>query len=43
LFQLPDVKDSEAMQRFFLKEIQLGEELLGQGKRLNLENGPLAL
>ncbi|XP_064623096.1 mitochondrial import receptor subunit TOM20 homolog [Lineus longissimus] len=30
--ELPDPRDNEAMQRFFLKEIQLGEELLGQGQ-----------
>uniref|UniRef100_A0A3Q2XSX5 Translocase of outer mitochondrial membrane 20b n=1 Tax=Hippocampus comes TaxID=109280 RepID=A0A3Q2XSX5_HIPCM len=29
--QLPDLKDSEAVQKFFLEEIQLGEELLAQG------------
>jgi len=28
---VPDFKDSEAMQRFFLQEIQLGEELLASG------------
>lgn len=30
-FQIPDLKDTEAMQRFFLQEVQLGEELLAQG------------
>lgn len=30
--QLPDLKDAEAVQKFFLEEIQLGEELLAQGK-----------
>jgi len=29
--QLPDLRDPEAMQRFFLQEVQQGEELLGQG------------
>uniref|UniRef100_A0A4W5PMY3 Translocase of outer mitochondrial membrane 20 n=1 Tax=Hucho hucho TaxID=62062 RepID=A0A4W5PMY3_9TELE len=28
---LPDLKDAEAVQKFFLEEIQLGEELLAQG------------
>ena len=32
LLQLPDLKDAEAVQKFFLEEIQLGEELLAQGK-----------
>ncbi|KAG2467161.1 ARI4B protein, partial [Polypterus senegalus] len=31
LFKLPDLKDGEAVQKFFLEEIQLGEELLAQG------------
>ncbi|XP_034722425.1 mitochondrial import receptor subunit TOM20 homolog [Etheostoma cragini] len=31
--KLPDLKDAEAVQKFFLEEIQLGEELLAQGKR----------
>ena len=31
LFKLPDLKDAEAVQKFFLEEIQLGEELLAQG------------
>lgn len=30
--KLPDLKDAEAVQKFFLEEIQLGEELLSQGK-----------
>lgn len=30
--QLPDLKDAEAVQKFFLEEIQHGEELLAQGK-----------
>uniref|UniRef100_T1JCP2 Mitochondrial import receptor subunit TOM20 homolog n=1 Tax=Strigamia maritima TaxID=126957 RepID=T1JCP2_STRMM len=34
--QIPDLKDHEAVQRFFLQEIQLGEELLAQD---DLENG----
>lgn len=29
--QIPDLKDTEAMQQFFLQEVQLGEELLGTG------------
>merc|ERR1712066_835435 len=33
---LPDLKDQDAVQRFFLQEVQLGEELLGQG---DVENG----
>ncbi|KAG7492923.1 mitochondrial import receptor subunit TOM20 homolog B [Megalops cyprinoides] len=31
LARLPDLKDPEAVQKFFLEEIQLGEELLAQG------------
>ncbi|XP_054456202.1 translocase of outer mitochondrial membrane 20 [Anoplopoma fimbria] len=34
--RLPDLKDAEAVQKFFLEEIQLGEELLSQG---DFENG----
>uniref|UniRef100_A0A8C7QTV6 Translocase of outer mitochondrial membrane 20b n=1 Tax=Oncorhynchus mykiss TaxID=8022 RepID=A0A8C7QTV6_ONCMY len=34
--KLPDLKDAEAVQKFFLEEIQLGEELLAQG---DYENG----
>ncbi|XP_029691234.1 translocase of outer mitochondrial membrane 20 isoform X2 [Takifugu rubripes] len=34
--QLPDLKDPEAVQRFFLQEIQLGEEHLAAGE---LETG----
>lgn len=30
-FKLPDLKDPEAVQKFFLEEIQLGEELLSHG------------
>ena len=30
--KLPDLKDAEAIQKFFLGEIQLGEELLAQGE-----------
>jgi len=33
---LPDLKDHEAVQRFFLTEVQLGEELLANGE---LEEG----
>jgi len=29
--KIPDLRDQEAVQKFFLSEIQLGEELLGQG------------
>ena len=29
--QIPDLKDTEAVQRFFLQEVQLGEELLATG------------
>ena len=32
LSKLPDLKDAEAVQKFFLEEIQLGEELLAQGE-----------
>ncbi|XP_061051614.1 mitochondrial import receptor subunit TOM20 homolog [Eubalaena glacialis] len=32
LSKLPDLKDAEAVQKFFLKEIQLGKELLAQGE-----------
>ncbi|XP_052051475.1 mitochondrial import receptor subunit TOM20 homolog [Apodemus sylvaticus] len=31
LSKLPDLKDAEAVEKFFLEEIQLGEELLAQG------------
>ncbi|GLG95842.1 Mitochondrial import receptor subunit TOM20-like protein [Gryllus bimaculatus] len=34
--KLPDLKDHEAVQSFFLREVQLGEELLAQG---DLEGG----
>merc|ERR1712126_571443 len=34
--QLPDFSDQEAVQRFFLQEVQLGEQLLAQG---DLEQG----
>eukprot|EP00096_Caligus_rogercresseyi_P007582 TRINITY_DN2550_c0_g1_i1.p1 TRINITY_DN2550_c0_g1~~TRINITY_DN2550_c0_g1_i1.p1 ORF type:complete len:169 (-),score=46.93 TRINITY_DN2550_c0_g1_i1:186-692(-) len=34
--ELPDFSDHEAVQRFFLKEVQCGEDLLGQG---NISNG----
>jgi import receptor subunit TOM20 len=34
--QIPDLQDSESMQRFFLQEVQLGEELLATG---DIENG----
>ncbi len=36
LLQIPDLRDAEAMQKFFLQEIQLGEELLGTGESNNL-------
>ncbi|XP_067611832.1 mitochondrial import receptor subunit TOM20 homolog [Pseudorca crassidens] len=32
LSKLPDLKDAEAIQEFFLKEIQLSKELLAQGE-----------
>uniref|UniRef100_A0A9L0RFA8 Mitochondrial import receptor subunit TOM20 homolog n=1 Tax=Equus caballus TaxID=9796 RepID=A0A9L0RFA8_HORSE len=32
LSKLPDLKDAEAVQKFFLEEIQLGEELLAQAE-----------
>ncbi|XP_033271940.2 mitochondrial import receptor subunit TOM20 homolog [Orcinus orca] len=32
LSKLPDLKDAEAIQKFFLKEIQLSKELLAQGE-----------
>uniref|UniRef100_A0A9L0RUI2 Mitochondrial import receptor subunit TOM20 homolog n=1 Tax=Equus caballus TaxID=9796 RepID=A0A9L0RUI2_HORSE len=32
LIKLPDLKDAEAVQKFFLEEIQLGEELLAQAE-----------
>jgi len=34
--QLPDLKDYEAVQKFFMQEVQLGEELLGLG---DVDNG----
>lgn len=34
--QIPDLPDAESMQRFFLQEVQLGEELLATG---DVENG----
>lgn len=34
--KIPDLKDSEAMQKFFLQEVQLGEELLATG---DIDNG----
>uniref|UniRef100_A0ABK0LJA7 Mitochondrial import receptor subunit TOM20 homolog n=2 Tax=Rattus norvegicus TaxID=10116 RepID=A0ABK0LJA7_RAT len=36
LSKLPDLKDAEAVQKFFLKELQLGGELLAQS---NYEKG----
>ncbi|XP_076428464.1 mitochondrial import receptor subunit TOM20 homolog isoform X1 [Peromyscus maniculatus bairdii] len=36
LSKLPDLKDAEAVQKFFLEEIQLGEELLAQDTMYNL-------
>lgn len=30
--KLPDLKDYEAVQKFFIQEIQMGEELLAQGE-----------
>ena len=34
--ELPNLSDQEAVQRFFLRQVQIGEELLGQG---DVENG----
>jgi len=34
--QVPDLKDAESMQRFFLQEVQLGEELLATGQQCTL-------
>lgn len=34
--KLPDLKDYEAVQKFFIHEVQMGEELLAQG---DIENG----
>lgn len=31
-WKLPDLKDPEAVQKFFLEEIQVGEECLSQGQ-----------
>ena len=36
--QIPDLKDPEAVQRFFLQEVQLGEEMLASGCRKYLYN-----
>jgi import receptor subunit TOM20 len=38
--QLPDFSDQEAVQRFFLQEVQLGEELLATG---DIQNGERSL
>lgn len=32
MFQIPDLRDTAQVQKFFLEEIQKGEELLGEGK-----------
>lgn len=37
---IPNLRDSDEIQRFFLQEVQLGEELLGQG---DVNNGVLHL
>ncbi|XP_035232715.1 mitochondrial import receptor subunit TOM20 homolog [Stegodyphus dumicola] len=34
--KIPELKDYESVQKFFIQEVQLGEELLGQG---DIENG----
>jgi len=34
--EMPDLRDYESVQKFFINEVQLGEELLGQG---DVENG----
>ncbi|XP_054711431.1 mitochondrial import receptor subunit TOM20 homolog [Uloborus diversus] len=36
LKKLPNLKDYDSVQKFFIQEVQLGEELLSQG---DLENG----
>jgi len=41
--QVPDLKDAEAMQRFFLQEVQLGEELLAAGQKLRVSTLSLFL
>lgn len=33
--QIPSLKDSDAIQKFFLQQIQLGEELLSQGELIS--------
>lgn len=33
--KIPDLKDPDTMQKFFLQEIQIGEELLANGKRVD--------
>ncbi|KAA0707376.1 B Mitochondrial 20 kDa outer membrane protein [Triplophysa tibetana] len=38
LSKLPDLKDAEAVQKFFLEEIQLGEELLAQDYETGVEH-----
>lgn len=42
MLQLPDLKDAEAVQKFFLEEIQLGEELLAQGNNIFFSKGKLS-
>lgn len=34
--KIPDLKDYESVQKFFIQEVQIGEELLAQG---DIENG----
>lgn len=34
--KIPDLRDYEAVQKFFIQEVQLGEELLGTG---DVDNG----
>ncbi|GIZ00944.1 mitochondrial import receptor subunit TOM20 homolog [Caerostris extrusa] len=34
--KIPELKDYESVQKFFIQEVQIGEELLGQG---DIENG----
>jgi hypothetical protein len=30
--QLPDIRDREEVQQYFLQQVQLGEELIAQGE-----------
>lgn len=33
--QIPDLSDQEAVQKFFIQEVQVGEELMAMGNWLN--------